>query len=549
MKETHSTKILLRTILHTMLMFSVSIAFSGCGGGGGSAGTTTNSAAPTATSSSVVTNEDTPTQSTLIAIDPNNVALKYSIVRNGTRGTATITNASTGTFVYTPNIDASGTDTFTFEANNGSSDSNRATITVTIVAVNDRPISKPGSFNANEDTPLSGILVAADVDLQPLTYTIVNNGSKGNVVITNPSTGAFVYTPDPNANGTDSFSFLASDGLIDSNASTVTITINPVNDAPVAAGTCTTTFQIQTLKGTLTAADPETPSLLTYSLNADGSGGMGPIITSQGATVTITDPTTGAFTYQPDTDAGDKRGRDSFAYQVHDPDGAVGSSTQTVIVDQTIMPLGDSITKGTINSGPPPATRVGYRKPLYDSLLAAGFTFDLVGTESNGYDVPNFDYNNEGHGGWTAAEIAWGRNGGYPTDGIRAWLDANPADIILLHIGTNQLTRNTDVDVASILNEIDLWETSASGNHVTVVLALIIDQNPINPDVVVYNSHLVTLANNRIANGDDIIVVNQHDALTYPDDMGNDLHPNKNGYAKMSNVWFNALENLVDKCP
>ena len=135
------------------------------------------------------------------------------------------------------------------------------------------------------------------------------------------------------------------------------------------------------------------------------------------------------------------------------------------------MPLGDSITVGTLNGPEPPADiKVGYRKPLYDSLLAAGFTFDFLGAGTDGYGVTNFDYDHEGHGGWTAANIAWGMNGGYPIDGVRAWLDNNPADIILLHIGTNQLTQNTDVDVDSILNEIDLWETSANGNHVTVVL-------------------------------------------------------------------------------
>jgi VCBS repeat-containing protein len=539
-----------RTFFHAVLMFSILASVSGCGGGGGGGGNggVTNSA--TATSSSVVTDEDTPVQGTLIASNPDNVTLTYSIVSNGKKGIATITNPSTGAFVYTPDANTTGTDSFTFKANDGVSNSNKATITVTIVAVNDPPVSMPESLTTNEDTPVSGTLMAVDADLQPLTYSIVNNGSMGNTAITNPSTGAFVYTPDPNANGTDSFSFQASDGLVNSNVSTVTITIDPVNDPPVATGTCATTPQAKTFAGTLPATDLETPNLLTYSLNTDGSGGAGPIVTSRGGTVTITDPTTGAFTYRPEDAKGGKRGKDTFTYQVRDSDGAIGSSTETIIVDQTIMPLGDSITKGTISSSFPTADKkVGYRKPLYDTLILAGFTFDFVGTQAFGSGVSNFDYNNEGHGGWTAYEIAWGLNGGYPTDGVRAWLDANPADIILLHIGTNQLNQNTDVDVASILDEIDLWESSANGNHVTVVLALIIDQDPINPDVAVYNSHLVTLANNRIADGDDIVVVNQHNALTYPDDMGDGLHPNANGYAKMSNVWFNALKNLVDKCP
>jgi VCBS repeat-containing protein len=259
------------------MMFSILTSVSGCGGGGGGGGNgggdITNSAAPTATSSSVVTDEDTTVQVTLIPSNPDNATLTYSIVSNGNKGIATITNPSTGAFVYTPDANTTGTDSFTFKATVGVSNSNKATITVTIVAVNDPPVSMQESLTTNEDTPVSGTLMAVDADLQPLTYSIVNNGSMGNAAITNPSTGAFVYTPDPNANGTDSFSFLASDGLVNSNVSTVTITINPVNDAPVATGTCATTLQAKTLAGTLPATDLETPTLLTYSLNTDGSGG------------------------------------------------------------------------------------------------------------------------------------------------------------------------------------------------------------------------------------------------------------------------------------
>ena len=316
------------------------------------------------------------------------------------------------------------------------------------------------------------------------------------------------------------------------------------NVSPVATGTCGTTLQALTLTGTLTATDQETPSLLMYSL-ADGS--TGPYLTAKGGEVTITDPTTGAFTYRPRPLAEHgKRGRDTFAFRVTDPDGGIGSATQTVIVDQTIMPLGDSITEGY--PWPDPATEVGYRLALHDLLVNNGFSFDFVGSWSLGYGVPDFDPDHEGHGGWTASEIAWGRTG-YPTDGVRAWLDKNPADFILLHAGTNAFDVNNDIDVEVILDEIDAWEASANGNHVTVVLALIIDWNPLNPDVPVFNSNLLAMANNRIANGDDIIVVNEHDALTYPDDLADNLHPTPAGYDKMAGPWYDALSNVVDKCP
>jgi hypothetical protein len=68
----------------------------------------------------------------LSATDPDGDSLAYSIVSSGTKGTATLTNASTGAYQYVANAGASGTDTFTFKANDGYSNSNTATVTVTI---------------------------------------------------------------------------------------------------------------------------------------------------------------------------------------------------------------------------------------------------------------------------------------------------------------------------------------------------------------------------------------------------------------------------------
>ena len=527
-------------------LLTITLAVSACGGGGGSSGSSDNTSVPSAVSGAVETNEDVPASSILNAHDANGDPLTYTIVRQGSKGTATITDPATGAYTYTPNANQFGSDSFTFKVNDGTSDSNTATMAVTILSVNDPPVTQPGTLVTDEDTPGAGVVVATDVELQPLTYSIDTNGSLGTATITNVSTGHFVYVPNPDANGTDSFTFRASDGLLSSAPETVTVTINPVNDAPVAAGSCGDTPQAQVYSGTLSGSDAESPpNLLMYSLS-DGS--TGPFTTSKGGEVTITDPTTGAYIYTPGP-GGDGRGRDSFGYAVTDPQGLVGIATETVIVDQAIMPLGDSITQGTVNGSiPPHDLRVGYRKPLYDLLKASNYAFDMVGSLDDGLAVPDFDFDHEGHGGWTAAEIAWGMTG-YPTDGVRAFLKNNPADIVLLHAGTNALSPSNDVDVASILNEIDQWEASPGGNPVTVVLALIIDQNPINPDVVAFNNNVKSMANNRIANGDDIIIVNQHDALTYPDDLATQLHPNNNGYSKMANVWFNTLSSIVDKCP
>ena len=137
-----------------------------------------------------------------------------------------------GSFTYTPARDANGADSFTFRANDGTATSD-AVVSITVNAVNDGPVAQAGTLNTAEDTPQSGTLVATDVDSPSLTYSVVAQGTKGTVTITDASTGAYTYTPAQDANGADSFTFKASDGTTDSNVATVTIAATPVNDTPV----------------------------------------------------------------------------------------------------------------------------------------------------------------------------------------------------------------------------------------------------------------------------------------------------------------------------
>jgi hypothetical protein len=205
-----------------------------------------------------------------------------------------------------------------------------------------------------------------------------------------------------------------------------------------------------------------------------------------------------------------------------------------------IMPLGDSITEGLASSGD-----TGYRRALYLSLTAAGHSVHFVGSLRNGtpYD---FDRYHEGHSGWRADEILNGRDG---RGGITSWLTTNPADIILLHIGTNDISQ--DQSVGSTVTEVNeiLERIDAKSTATVVFLARIINRN----DTVVsritatshYNDSLQALANTRVANGDLIIVVDQETALNYPSDLADRVHPNDSGYAKMAQCWFTALSDYL----
>ena len=172
---------------------------------------------------SLSTNEDTGLAITLTATDPDLDPLSYSIVSNPSNGT--LSGTAPNVF-YTPNLGFTGTDSFTFEANDGVVSSNTATITLTVnpAVVNSPPVSNDQSLSTNEDTGLAITLTATDPDLDPLSYSIVSNPSNGTLSGTAPNV---FYTPNLGFTGTDSFTFEANDGVVSSNTATITLTVNP----------------------------------------------------------------------------------------------------------------------------------------------------------------------------------------------------------------------------------------------------------------------------------------------------------------------------------
>ncbi|MEN8133567.1 MAG: hypothetical protein ABFS45_26060, partial [Pseudomonadota bacterium] len=285
--------------------------------------------------------------------------------------------------------------------------------------------------------------------------------------------------------------------------------------------------------------------LALYSLVSGASKG----------TVTITDAQTGAFNYAPDLQG--VGGMDSFSYQIDDPRSEVTIKTATVIIQPRLMLLGDSITEGLIDAAnglPSQEQRIGYRKSLYDVLLTENFQVELVGSQRSGTAMLGFDADHEGHLDWSAAELAYGRVAD-GSDGVFAWLESNSADIVLLHAGSYGLTGSVD-QLDALLDEIDRWETSANGNRVTVIVAQIIDQTPLNLQVQGFNQNLQAMVGDRVGNPehaaypDDIIVVDQYSALAYPGDLADAMHPNASGYDKMGQVWKAALmdNNLLQRC-
>ena len=124
-----------------------------------------------------------------------------------------------------------------YQVYDGSLFSNVATVTLTVTPVNDVPTARDNAYTTYEDTPLTiggpGVLANdSDVESDPLTAVLVTQPTLGKLTLN--ADGSFVYTPDANANGTDSFTYKVFDGSLFSNVATVTLTLEPVNDTPVA---------------------------------------------------------------------------------------------------------------------------------------------------------------------------------------------------------------------------------------------------------------------------------------------------------------------------
>ncbi|WP_338018308.1 Ig-like domain-containing protein [Vibrio navarrensis] len=198
--------------------------------------------APTVVDDSFSTEEDTAKQFDLLAndsdINDDMVASSATVKTQPSKGQVSISN---GVVTYTPNSNETGTDTFTYTVKDALlQESQEATVTVTISAINDAPVAKALTITTDEDTASAALSVRSqttDVEdgIPTGDLALVSLPQKGQVTI-DQTAGTFVYTPNANENGSDSFTYTIADseGSV-SLAATVSVNIGSVNDVPVAA--------------------------------------------------------------------------------------------------------------------------------------------------------------------------------------------------------------------------------------------------------------------------------------------------------------------------
>ncbi|MDO6461440.1 Ig-like domain-containing protein [Granulosicoccaceae sp. 1_MG-2023] len=380
-----------------------------------------------------------------------------------------------------------------------------------------------------------GVLANDEGDSSSLSAELVDGPARAESFELNAD-GSFSYTPSGDEAGSDTFTYRVVDDNGESDSVLVTISI-----LDEIAGGCVAYDAGEIVSGTLTAEGVDSPGFELIS---------GPSL----GTLTAFDEASGQYTYQRDSD---QRGSDSFTYQVVDGFGEpLGTATQELIaLPYRIMPVGDSITAGVsgrdydTNQDLPydDADRVAYRQYLKESLTDQGYSIDFVGS----YEAGGNYFDDVQHNGIPGAHVS------HIDTNISNWLYQDTADIILMHIGTNDTPVDDEdmAEVSSVFDQIADWD-DANDHETQVVMAKIIARadyaNKIER-IPKYNALLDEFIPERQALGDAVYAVDMYTAMGGADApyLSNDnLHPSSEGYEVMSEAWEETLidNGLLRKC-
>ncbi|NTY21888.1 tandem-95 repeat protein, partial [Pseudomonas sp. UMC3103] len=236
-------------------------------------------------------------------------------------GVGSIVIDANGHYSFTPDANYHGAvPQITYTTNTGAS----STLDITVNSANDLPVAENANKTTLEDTPVSGQVVASDVDGDALTYTLKpSSGPVNGTLVLDSSNGKYTYTPDHDYNGNDSFTVVVSDGQGGTVESVVSITVTAVNDAPIAHDDSATIDEDHSVTIDVLANDTDIDSSSLSVTGASASHGS----------VTINQD--GTLTYTPDANYG---GSDTIVYTISDGDGGTSSASVTV----GITPVADA---------------------------------------------------------------------------------------------------------------------------------------------------------------------------------------------------------------
>ncbi len=262
---------------------------------------------PVATPRTATTAEDTAVPVVLAGTDVEGASLSFAIASPPANGSL---SGSPPNLTYTPKANFHGADSFTFRVNDGSANSAAAAVGITVTPVNDAPVANSRSISTGRNTAVAATLTATDVEGNALTYTVLSQPANGTLGGSPPN---LTYTPENGYTGSDSFTFRASDGTLNSGTATITISVTNINRAPSAHPKSLTTMPKRAVGVTLEGSDPD-GNTLSYRITSEPENG----------TLSGTPPN---LSYRP---RAKWSGEDRFTFVVND--GSTDSAEATVSV-------------------------------------------------------------------------------------------------------------------------------------------------------------------------------------------------------------------------
>lgn len=221
-----------------------------------------------------------------------------------------------------------------------------------------------------------------------------------------------------------------------------------------------------------------------------------------------------------------------------------------------ILPLGDSITQAEAN-------RASYRYPLWKKLVDSDLKFDFVGSLQKhqdrytkgtppqpDYKGKSFDRDHEGHFGWNTDEIINGRDfdNGSGSGKLAEWVDGYDADIVLMHLGTNDaFNRQSNASTVEELKEI-IRILREDNPDVAVLLARItpVDHKPGNAEAVAsLNEAIPSVAEDMHTEQSPVILVDHFSGFDPGEHTYDGVHPNEAGEELMAQRWFDAIMDVA----
>jgi lysophospholipase L1-like esterase len=207
-----------------------------------------------------------------------------------------------------------------------------------------------------------------------------------------------------------------------------------------------------------------------------------------------------------------------------------------------ILPFGDSITHGLQSSD-----SAGYRSQLFKLVVAANQNITFTGSQSSGpatVSGKTFPKNHEGRDGWTV-------DPGYSTYGSGgiSSLVPSPAfntipNIVLLHIGTNDITSTSDP--GGTINRLDklIDKIAGAAPDALVVVAQLVPVSWSSADLNNYNAKIPGIVQTHAGKGQHVVAVDMSKMPT--SNLASDgVHPNDQGYAYMANIWYAAIKDVL----